>query len=171
MVHATVVARWLKGGWRGVLVRGPSGAGKSSLALSLLREGWRLVADDRAILWASGGRLFARAPERLFGLVEARGLAVLPVPALAFAEVVLAVDLAAAPEQLDRIPEPAWERFGAVEVRRIALFAPEPSATAKLALALAAVALGAGQEPAYQAPSAEEAEAPGAARGPPMGNR
>ena len=46
-VHATCVALVGAGTVRGVLLRGPSGAGKSDLALRLVEQGWRLVADDQ----------------------------------------------------------------------------------------------------------------------------
>ncbi|MEG0819600.1 MAG: serine kinase, partial [Brevundimonas sp.] len=45
-LHATAVARYSPAGWRGVLIQGPSGVGKSDLALRLIGQGWRLVADD-----------------------------------------------------------------------------------------------------------------------------
>ena len=135
-LHATVVARFARGRWRAALVRGPSGAGKSDLALRALAAGWRLVADDRAVVWASDGRLFARAPETLAGLIEARGQGVASVPALPMAEVVLIVDLAPEPSGLERIPQPAWETLEGVRVRRIDLFGAEISAPAKMALAL-----------------------------------
>src|SRR3546814_10156556 len=45
-VHATTVA--LDG--TGVLLRGPAGSGKSDLALRLIDQGARLVADDRTAL-------------------------------------------------------------------------------------------------------------------------
>ena len=67
------------GGWRGALLRGPSGAGKSEpgAAARCLPVG-RLVADDRTLVWSSAGRLYGRAPAALAGLVEVRGVGVLP---------------------------------------------------------------------------------------------
>ena len=59
-----------------------SGAGKSDLALRALQAGWRLVADDYALVWRSGEGLWARAPETIVGRIEARGLGVVPEPAL-----------------------------------------------------------------------------------------
>jgi serine kinase of HPr protein (carbohydrate metabolism regulator) len=100
IVHATLIARFRQGRWRGVLVRGPSGSGKSDLALRGLDAGWRLVADDRVQLWRSGVALYGRAPPPLAGLIEARGVGILPEPALAFAPVVLMVDACEAPERL-----------------------------------------------------------------------
>jgi serine kinase of HPr protein (carbohydrate metabolism regulator) len=157
VLHATAIAHWRAGAWRAVLLRGPSGSGKSDLALRLLGAGWRLVADDRVIAWSSGGRLYARAPARLAGLIEARGLGVEPVAALDWTQAVLAVDLVPGPEALERIPEPARTRIDGVDLPLIALVAREESAPAKLLLALQAATLGAGQEPAYQVRSADEA--------------
>jgi serine kinase of HPr protein (carbohydrate metabolism regulator) len=157
VLHATAIAHWRAGSWRAVLLRGPSGAGKSDLALRLLGAGWRLVADDRVIAWSSGGRLYARAPARLAGLIEARGLGVAPVGALDWAQAILAVDLVAGPEALERIPEPARTRIEGVDLPLVGLVAHEDSAMAKLLLALEAATLGARQEPAYQVRSADEA--------------
>ena len=78
---------------RGVLILGASGAGKSGLALRLIAQGARLVADDRVVLSRRGARLIARAPATLAGLIEARGVGILALPPLQEAEVALAVDL------------------------------------------------------------------------------
>lgn len=78
---------------RGLLILGPSGSGKSALALQLLALGAGLVSDDRTELDLRDGRLFARAPAALSGLIEARGLGILRAPAVAEVELVLAVDL------------------------------------------------------------------------------
>ena len=171
VTHATAVAAWIAGGWRGALLRGPSGSGKSDLALRGLQAGARLVADDRVILWASGARVFARAPRILAGLLEARTVGVRPAPDLPWVEIVLAADLAGSREALDRTPEPDWTALCGCKVRRIDLFALESSAWAKLTLALQAATLGAGLEEAYQAALANEAKAPGAPRGPLKRNR
>jgi hypothetical protein len=45
----------------GILVIGDSGAGKTTLTLSLIRNGWRFLADDAIGLVASSGRVEARA--------------------------------------------------------------------------------------------------------------
>ncbi len=77
-VHATCIAL----GDRGVLIRGPSGSGKSTLALQLLLDPPRalplaeLVADDRVLLRAAAGRVWARPVPALAGLLEVRGLGV-----------------------------------------------------------------------------------------------
>ncbi|PTV96219.1 Hpr(Ser) kinase/phosphatase [Rhodobacter aestuarii] len=98
-VHATVVARHPDAG---VLILGPSGTGKSSLALRLMAFGAHLVADDRVILSAEGGALFARCPNTLSGLIEARGAGILRADALPVAKITLAVDLGQ--EETERLP-------------------------------------------------------------------
>ena len=105
-LHATLIACRVEGRWAGVLLRGVSGVGKSTLTLNALRGGWRLVADDRVILWASGGVLFGKAPQTLRALVEARHLGVHAIAALDLSPVVAVVDLVADPPS-DRVPQPA----------------------------------------------------------------
>ncbi|MDD8021828.1 MAG: serine kinase [Paracoccaceae bacterium] len=98
-MHATAVALDAQ---RGVLILGPSGAGKSLLALRLMALGARLVADDRVDLWTEDGAVWARAPERLQGVIEARGVGLLRAAALPAAQIVLVVDLAR--DETERLP-------------------------------------------------------------------
>jgi len=134
--HAGLVAMRLDGRWRGALIEGASGAGKSDLALRCLALGLRLVADDRVVLWASGGRLFGKAPESLSGLIEARGAGVMPEPVLPLAEIVLLVRCADSPEAVERMPDEApVQRLGAA-LPRIGLWARESAAPVKLRRAL-----------------------------------
>ena len=79
-LHATAVARHTPAGWRGVLIQGPSGVGKSDLALKLIGQGWRLIADDWTHVWASGGALYAAAPATITGKIEVRGLGIVAAP-------------------------------------------------------------------------------------------
>lgn len=102
--HAGLIALRHGGDWRGVLIEGPSGSGKSDLALRALAEGFRLVADDRVLVWASGGATFGRAPDALAGLHESRGAGVLPQTALPFAPVVAAVRCETSAEAVERVP-------------------------------------------------------------------
>lgn len=132
IVHGGLIARRIAGRWRGALIRGPSGSGKSDLALRCLGEGFRLVADDRVLLWASAGRIFGRAPDTLLGLIEARGLDVLAVEPLAFCEIALAVDLGTP----DRMPDPATLAVLGVGIPLLAADPFEISAPAKLGRAL-----------------------------------
>ncbi|MEA1649738.1 HPr kinase/phosphatase C-terminal domain-containing protein [Nitrospirillum sp. BR 11164] len=144
-VHATCVSI----GGAGVLLRGPSGSGKSDLALRLVDSGALLVADDQVALAADPTRtlLTATAPERLAGLIEVRGLGILPAPAAPSAFVRLVVDLVDR-DAVPRLPEPATETLAGVTVPRVALWPFAASAPAALRLALAAVAAGAPLVPA-----------------------
>ena len=138
ILHAGLVARPQGGRWRGVLILGASGSGKSDLALRLIDHGgFCLVADDRALLWTSGGRLFGRAPDTLHGLIEARGLGVLSAPARAFTAIDLAVECVAGP--VERLPEPASTRQLGHGLPLLRLVATEASAPAKIGRALLAL--------------------------------
>jgi hypothetical protein len=106
-VHASAVLV----GARAVLIRGPSGAGKSRLALALIEAApttlipfARLVADDRVELEACHGRLLARAPKALAGLIEVRGLGIRRLPHEPVALVGTIVDLVA--PDVQRLPSP-----------------------------------------------------------------
>ena len=133
--HAGLIARFCGGAWRGVLIEGPSGAGKSDLALRALDQGWNLVADDRTLVWDSGGRLYGRAPDTLAGLIEARGLGVLPVAPRAFAMIALAVRCVDG-DSVERMPEPETLAILDLSIPLVAIAATEASAPAKLGRAL-----------------------------------
>jgi serine kinase of HPr protein (carbohydrate metabolism regulator) len=133
--HAGLIARFERGAWRGVLIEGPSGAGKSDLALRAIDQGWSLVADDRTLVWASGGRLYGRAPDSLAGLIEVRGHHVLSVPRRPFAAIAL-VARCLHGESLERMPEPAALSLHDLSLPLVAIAATEASAPAKLGRAL-----------------------------------
>ncbi|MEI9994106.1 MAG: HPr kinase/phosphatase C-terminal domain-containing protein [Rhizomicrobium sp.] len=97
-IHATCV----RFGTKGVLLLGKSGAGKSDLALRLIGRGAVLVADDRCDLAVVQGRLVARAPKAIAGLLEVRGIGITKMPHAAAATIALAVDLSA---PVERLPE------------------------------------------------------------------
>jgi len=124
----------------GVLLRGPSGSGKSDLALRLIDGGAALVADDGVELRRAGGRLVASlpgsAPASVRGRLEVRGVGILPVPFVAEAPVVLAVELGVLP---DRLPEPEMAQWLGVDVPLLRLAGLEPSAPAKVRLAVRAL--------------------------------
>lgn len=115
-----------------MLVEAPAGVGKSDLALRALADGFSLVADDRVILWTSGGRAFGRAPDTLAGRLEVRGLQVIEVQALPLAEVAL-VARYGTPE---RIPDVRFAEILGVQIPLIEIDPREASATAKLRRAL-----------------------------------
>jgi serine kinase of HPr protein (carbohydrate metabolism regulator) len=134
-VHASAVSI----GGTGVLIRGSSGSGKSSLALGLImadRKRRRLVADDRIVLSARVGRLFASAPEEIAGLLEVRGQGLLPFPHLPSAEIGLVVDIVAA-DAAPRMPEPADSETELCGVVLPRLFLPIGIADGPVRVALA----------------------------------
>jgi HPr kinase/phosphorylase len=138
-VHATSVAMKAGRRWAAVLLRGPSGSGKSDLALRLIEDGARLIADDQTHLARKGRALLASPPPSLAGMIEVRGQGIVKLPRgrlMASAPLALLVDLVRA-EDVERMPEPACEALQDVELPRLALAPFEASAVAKLRLALA----------------------------------
>ena len=99
VLHGSAVAV----GTRGVLILGPSGVGKSALALEMMALGAGLVADDGVEVTRHGDALVASAPAALAGLIEARGIGILRVPAVPPVALLVAVDLGVAPEA--RLPQ------------------------------------------------------------------
>ena len=110
-IHASAVLA----GAKAVLIRGPSGSGKSQLAWNLLQAAAqttglgalpfaRLVADDRAYVEASAGRLLVRPAPALAGLIEIRGLGIRRLAFEPVAAVGLVIDLGAA--DAERHPAP-----------------------------------------------------------------
>jgi len=139
-VHASCVA--IAG--RGVLLTGKSGAGKSDLALRLIDDGARLVADDRTILFLVKGALYARAPESIKGLLEIRGIGIVACSSLPKVRIALVVRLG---REGRRLPAPDIYHMpmalkGAKPVPQIALDARFASAPAKIRMALAAFSRG-----------------------------
>lgn len=131
--HAGLIARRQDGVWRGALIEGPSGAGKSDLALRALDQGFRLVADDRVVLFTAGGRLYGKAPEPLAGLIEVRGLGVVQAEAaLPFCEVAVILRCVATPDAVERLPEPRAETVASVSIPVFDLWPREPAAPLKI---------------------------------------
>ena len=130
----------------GIVLRGPPGSGKSDLALRLIDGGARLVADDRVVLEAASGSLFASAPPALAGMLEVRGIGLARVPSLDRARVAVVIDLAAASE-IERLPEPATCQLLGVSLPCVRLEPFAASACAKVRLAAEAVRRGILVEP------------------------
>jgi serine kinase of HPr protein (carbohydrate metabolism regulator) len=126
-IHATAVA--VSG--KGVLIVGPPGSGKSDLALRLIDRGALLIADDRVHIAADGT---LHAPAALAGLIEVRGIGIVPKPSVGGVVAALVIDLAAEPQ---RLPEPAVREIGGVRLPAIALSPFEASAPLKVELAVA----------------------------------
>jgi HPr kinase/phosphorylase len=98
----------------GVLIIGPPGAGKSDLGLRLLDQPGlgvngqaktaTLLSDDQVIVTLEG-RLLARPPPAIRGLLEIRGLGILEVPYRPQSVLALVVRLSDA-AAIERLPEP-----------------------------------------------------------------
>jgi hypothetical protein len=127
----------------GVLLLGGSGAGKSDLALRLIGRGARLVADDRTELRCEDGHLVARAPSRIAGLIEIRGVGISRMPHAARARIVLVVDLSAKvvrlPGRQFYTPPKALNLAARARPALIALHAFEASAPDKIIAAASAL--------------------------------
>jgi hypothetical protein len=139
-IHATCIAI----GAKGVLILGDSGAGKSDLALRLIDGGARLVADDRTELYVARGRLCARAPQSISGLIEVRGLGIVALPFAKSVPLVLAVTL-----QKPRTRLPAPEFYAPPAQLKVSKSLPfimldgaAPSAPARIRLAVTAFTKG-----------------------------
>ena len=122
-----------------VLLLGDAGSGKSDVALRLIAMGAELIADDRTLLSVQEGRLIARAPQTIHGLLEARGVGILRLVPAPPSPVALAVRFT---DDVPRLPEAAFFRAegldGAPAVPLLLLSAFEASTPAKIAAAAAA---------------------------------
>lgn len=127
---------------KAVLLIGPPGAGKSDLALRLVEAGALLIADDLVELTRDGARVMAgfpvAAPAELRGMIEARGLGIVAVPAAEHpAELALVIQATPA-SALERLPETTYYQCldAEIPIRGLALL--EASAPTKVRLALGA---------------------------------
>ena len=138
-IHASAVLV----GETALLIRGPSGAGKSTLVQELLElaaEGVlpfaRLVADDRVLLSAAGGRLIVAPAPALAGMLEVRGFGVVRLGFEPQAVVGLVVDLDAA----DGCRVPALTRTSILDISLLRL----PIAKGNVAVPIVRTALAVG---------------------------
>ncbi|MGB6119800.1 MAG: HPr kinase/phosphorylase [Mesorhizobium sp.] len=116
-IHATAIIL----GERGLLITGDSGSGKTTLARALIAH-WqatgrfaRLVSDDQVFLTAHSGRLIARAPATIAGLVEVHGLGIVSTDHQPAAVIDMIVQLRDA-GQAARMPEPQMRRILGIDV-------------------------------------------------------
>jgi hypothetical protein len=89
----------------GVLLLGASGSGKSDVALRLIAQGARLVADDQTAIFVQNGVLFADMPRATRGLLEIRGVGIVALEPAGPVRIVLAVRLTG--DAITRLPAPA----------------------------------------------------------------
>ena len=142
-IHASCVAI----GNHGILIRGASGSGKSTLCLQLIDgEGYglgrkalraRLVADDQVELFLRKGKLAARPPASLAGLIEIRGAGILATTYKKSVILKLVVDLLP-PTQVERLPDQSDQQteIEGVKLARIAIAIGNPAVTAIVRSAL-----------------------------------
>ena len=131
LLHATCIVI----GDRGILLRGPSGAGKSDLALRLIEDGARLVADDYCDVRIVSGCLEATAPANIAGKLEVRGYGIVDFPTVAAAPIALVVDLMSA-QEIPRLPETTHCTIDGIRVPWTCIDPATPSATTRVRLAV-----------------------------------
>ena len=122
MTSSTIHASAVLVGARAVLIRGPAGSGKSRLAYALIETAAagllpfaRLVADDRVHVEPAHGRLLARPPDKLAGLIEIRGLGLRRLPFEPVAVIGLVMDLEAGDAM--RLPPPENRHAAVADIR------------------------------------------------------
>lgn len=121
-------------GDKGILLLGKSGRGKSDLALQMIDQGAILVADDQISIRREGDRLIAKAPARLAGLLEVRGLGVVRQPYMESPlDLVVDLDL---DEEETRVPDPLSVSWHGLDLPKIRIQAKAASAVAKIRFAL-----------------------------------
>ncbi|WP_374654929.1 HPr kinase/phosphorylase [Dongia sp.] len=125
---------------KAVLLRGRSGSGRSDLALRLIDEGARLVSDEQVELHRADTQLMVTAPAAmpasLKGLIEARGLGLVPVPYVGEPMPLAWVVDMADKREIERLPAAEMAAYLDLEVPLLKLDPSSPSATAKLRLAV-----------------------------------
>jgi len=124
----------------GVLLCGPSGSGKSDLALRLVDDGARLVADDRVDLERHGDGIWAGPPGRLAGQLEVRGIGIVHLDDVEMAsadraKLGLVVELTDR-TAVERLPEAGSRDLLGVKLPVLALDPFAASATAKIRVAI-----------------------------------
>jgi serine kinase of HPr protein (carbohydrate metabolism regulator) len=107
-------------GGRALLIAGAPGAGKSSLALALIEQGAVLVGDDGVALRVEGDRLIAAPAPATRGLIEVRGVGIVPMPVAQDVPVALLIRLTHAAPRF--IEEPPRETVLGVALPAIALW-------------------------------------------------
>jgi serine kinase of HPr protein (carbohydrate metabolism regulator) len=134
VIHATSLSLHIGHEWRGVLIMGPSGSGKSDLALRLIQaaghSGCALVSDDDILVWLSGGRLYATAPETIEGRMEIRGLGIMNAETRKLTRIHLAV--LAQSDPIERLPENEITAILGQAIPTIRLNPREASSVSKL---------------------------------------
>ena len=130
-IHATCVSYQ---GF-GLLIRGVSGAGKSDIALRMIMElGAVLVADDRVDISSKENILMASCPKNIEGLLEVRGIGIVNQAYIPSAKIDLIIDLVKSYDDVERFPEEEFVELEGVKIKKVNLFAFEPSILSKIKL-------------------------------------
>ncbi len=129
-LHASCVSI----GGRAVLIEGLSGSGKSDLALRLIDRGAALVSDDYTIVRRIDGKLIASAPPNIGGLIEVRGVGLVPMTFESDVPIALIASIATT---IERLPDLNSTRVVAGVAIPTCLIAPlEASAPIKIEMLL-----------------------------------
>ena len=87
----------------GVLIIGPSGSGKSDLALRMIDSGATLISDDITTCRKINGSISLFSSEKIFGLIEVRGIGIIKVPYVENIKLKMIVKLTN--QMIDRMPQ------------------------------------------------------------------
>ena len=129
-LHASCVSI----GGRAVLIEGLSGSGKSDLALRRIDRGAALVSDDYTIVRRIDGKLIASAPPNISGLIEVRGVGLVPMTFESDVPIALIASIATT---IERLPDLNSTRIVAGVAIPTCLIAPlEASAPIKIEMLL-----------------------------------
>ena len=132
-IHASLVAI----GDKGVLLCGKSGKGKSDLALRLIEnKSAQLVADDVVDLFISEDVLYGKAPDKLKGLLEVRGVGIFSYKYLDKIQISLIVNLVDDMSMVERLPLVTQKTILGVNIEEYNLCGKEVSASEKILLML-----------------------------------
>lgn len=119
---------------RAVLIEGAPGTGKSSLALALIDRGAVLVGDDGVLLEAQGARLLVSPVPATAGLLEVRGLGLVPMPVAAAVPAALVIVLDPDAPRFIEAAEAALRHGAALPLVRLWPGSPVLALRAELAL-------------------------------------
>ena len=119
----------------GLLICGPSGSGKSDLCLRMIEAGAAFISDDQTVLENKKGKLTARCPASIKGLLEIRGIGIVEMPFIDETEISLKLSLKSL-DQIDRMPEKQTEFIEGIEIPVFSINAFSASAIIKIKMML-----------------------------------